>query len=242
MSTRFLLILLAATAVPAHADVYRCVGADGSTTFSQTPCSDTAERISVGSKKTASGPADCAFADKFVRSTSSLMRQGLKKDELIDHYGGAAAFDTGATKIVNYVYMYQATRGMSHDRVAELAMAQCESGAFAGVSCETLPKPYTDAGGGCGESFSRSMAEQKIDVWAIRGAEARERTQAAADLRAEQSRKMQADIAKQRRIQQCQQQIETQIGQIEARIYAGADPNGQRRELKRLRAKMQNCR
>ena len=64
---------------------------------------------------------------------------------------------------------------------------------------------------------------------------------AAADLRKQQIEKMRADREKQRRIQQCRQKIQTGISQIEARIFAGADPNGQRRELKRLRARMQKC-
>lgn len=239
---RILLVLLAAAANPASADVYRCVAADGSTTFSQTPCSADAERVAVSSNRPDSGSADCAFADKFIRSTSRLMRQGLRKEELYEQYGGQQAFGTGAKKIVNYVYMYGDTRGMSQDRIAELAGAQCASGAFGAVNCETLPAAYVESGGGCGESFSAFDADRHVDVWAIRRAEADERTRAAAELRAEQSEKMLANIEKQRRIDQCRQKYQTEINRIETRIFAGADPNGERLELKRLRKKMQQCR
>lgn len=164
--TKRLLLLFAATACPAHADVYRCVDADGATTFSQTPCSQTAERISVKS-----GPA--ASAEE--------------------------------------------------------------------PNCEPLPEANGILEGGCRETSSAATAKPKVNAFGTRNDAERERVQAAADKRKKQIEKMQADREKQRRIQQCRQKIQSEINQIEMRIFAGADPNGQRRELKRLRARMQKC-
>ena len=75
-----------------------------------------------------------------------------------------------------------------------------------------------------------------------RRAEADERVRVAAERRAEQGERMMANIEKQRRVDQCRQNYQTEISRIEMRIFAGADPNGERLELKRLRKKMQQCR
>lgn len=236
-----LLLALLIFAMPVHAAVFRCVGADGTTTYSQTPCSTSAEKIVVDRSPGANGTADCAFAEKFIRSTSRLMRQGVNKDQLFNQLGGPSAFDAGATKIVHYVYQYQDTQNMSQDRITELAVAKCNAGSFGGVNCESLPKSYTDAGGGCGESFSAHRAEFSVDVSAIRQAEADERRQASAELRKKQSEEMQKYYADMERGTQCRQKIQAKISQVEARIYAGADPHGQRSELESLRTKLGKC-
>ena len=236
-----LLLASLALAMPVHADVYRCIGADGASTYSQTPCSTSAEKVAVSSNAAATGTADCAFAENFIRSTSRLMRQGVDKDRLFAQFGGPDAFDDGATKIVNYVYQYRNTRSMSQDRIAELAVSQCNTGAFGGVNCDSLPKSYTDSGGGCDESFSAHSADYSVDVFAIHRAEAEERQQATAELRKKQAEEIRKSYADLERGTQCRQKIEQQIFQIESRIYAGADPNGYRLELKRLRAKLVEC-
>ena len=227
--------------MPVHADVYRCIGADGATTYSQTPCSTSAEKVAVGSNAASTDTADCAFAEHFIRSTSRWMRQGVDKDRLFDQFGGLDAFDSGATKIVNYVYQYQDTRSMTQDRIAELAVAQCKAGAFGGVNCESLPASYTESGGGCGESFSANSADYSVDVFAVHRAEADERAQAAAELNKKQTAELQKHYADVERGTQCRQKIEQQIFDIETRIHAGADPNGYRLQLKRLRAKLGEC-
>ena len=236
-----LLLAFLALVMPVHADVYRCIGADGATVYSQTPCSTSAEKVSIRSNAVSTGTADCAFAENFIRSTSRLMRQGVDKDRLFDQFGGPDAFDAGATKIVHYVYQYRDTRSMAQNRIAELAVSQCKTGTFGGVNCESLPKSYTESGGGCGESFSAHRADYNVDVFAIHQAEAEERQQARAELNKKQAEELQKHYADLERGTQCRQKIEQQIFQIESRIYAGADPNGHRLELKRLRAKLDAC-
>ena len=164
---RLLPLVFVAMALPAHAEVYRCVNPDGSTTFSQTPCSESAERVTIDSRPAAKS----------------------------------------------------SKRG-----------------------CEALPEANSVLEDGCSETSSAVRAEPKVNVLGARDTADQERVQAAADKRKEQIEKMQADQKKRRRIQQCRQKIQSEISQIEARIYAGADPNGKRRELQRLRKKMQQCR
>lgn len=236
-----LLLASLAIAMPAYADVYRCVGADGATTFSQTPCSDSAEKVAVSSSPAATETADCAIAETFARSTSRLMRQNVDKDRLFAQFGGTDAFDDGSTRIVNYVYQYQDTQSMSQDRIVELAVAQCRAGAFGGVSCETLPTAYTESGGGCDGSFSASSADYSVDVFAIHRAQAEERQQASNELYRRQVEALSESYAKLERGTQCRQKIDQKIARIDAAIYAGSDPNGHRLELKRLRAEQAKC-
>ena len=236
-----LLLTCLVLVTPVHADVYRCVGTDGATTFSQTPCSTSAEKVAVGTKAASTGTADCAFAENFVRLTSRLMRQGVDKDRMFEQFGGPDAFDDSATKIVNYVYQYQNTRSMSQDRIAELAAAQCKTGTFGGVNCETLPKAYTDSGGGCDGKFYAQTADYSVDVFAIHRAEAEERQQAVAELNRKQAEELRRHYADLDRGTECRQKIQQQIFSIESRIHAGADPNGHRLELKRLRAQLGKC-
>ena len=169
------------------------------------------------------------------------MRQGVDKNRLFDQFGGPDDFDAGATKIVHYVYQYQDSASITHDRIAELAVSRCKTGAFGGVNCESLPESYTESGGGCGDSFSSRRADSSVDVFAIHRAEAKERQQATIELNRKQAKERQKYYADVERGTKCRQKIEQKIAQIEARIYAGADPHGQRSELEKLRAKLGKC-
>lgn len=239
------LFLLAAVLAASTADaaVYRCTAADGSTTFSQTPCSESAERISVDSAQPAGATTgDCSVADPFARAVANLMRQGLSKDETIAEFGGPSALQSGAGRLVNYVYIYQHSRNMTKDRMVTLAMAQCESGSLGNLSCEALPVSYTNAGGGCDGEFSAWDAEPRVDVFARNRSRSEARAREAAELQAEQSDKLQQEYARRERVRQCRDAIQHKINDIEIRIQAGADPNGHRLALKRLREDQQSCR
>ena len=130
---------------------------------------------------------------------------------------------------------------MSQDRIAELAVAQCRAGTFGGVSCESLPASYIESGGGCGESFSANRADYSVDVFAIHRAKAEERQQASAELNKRQAEELRKNYADVERGTLCRQKIEQQIFDIESRIHTGADPNGHRLQLKRLRVKLADC-
>lgn len=240
---RFLLPALMLAAATASADVYRCTGPDGSTTFSQTPCSQSAERVAVESARPAARTSvDCRVAEPFARAVAKLMRQGLSKDETIAEFGGPQALRPGAERLVDYVYLYRDSRGMTQDRMVALTMAQCESGSLGDVSCAALPSGYTDAGGGCGGEFSAYDAEPQVDVFARNRARSEVRTREAAALQAEQSAKLQEDYARRERVRQCREKIQHEINLVEIQIQAGADPNSHRRTLQRLRADQKACR
>lgn len=239
---RSFLVAAALTAATAHADVYRCIDADGSTTFSQTPCSESAERVPVDTVQPAgSSTGDCRVAEPFARAVAKLMRQGLSKDETIAEFGGQDAMQSGAGRLVNYVYLYHDSRGMTQDRMVALTMAQCASGSLGDVSCEALPASYTGAGGGCDGEFSARDAEPQVDVFARNRQRSEARTREAAELMSAQSAQMQADYARRERSRKCRAAVQQKINLIEISIQAGADPNGHRLALKRLRDEQRKC-
>ena len=232
-----LLILFAS----AHADVYRCVGTDGATTFSQTPCSATAEIVAISSNRASAGTADCDFAENFARTASRLMREGVDKDRLFEQFGGPEAFDNGATKMVHYVYQYRDNQSMSQDRIAELAIAQCNTGTFGAVSCESLPKAYTKSGGGCSGSFSARRAYYDVDTFAIHREKAAERQREQAELSRKQAEERRKYYADQKRIAKCRKNLEQELARIEVQMQASSDPRRYRSKRERLRAKLAKC-
>lgn len=239
---RLLPVAMLLAAATAGADVYRCTAADGSTTFSQTPSSASAERVAVDAAPSAgTGSGDCRVAEPFARAVAKLMRQGLSRDETVAEFGGPGALQSGAGRLVDYVYLYRDSRGMTQDRMVTLTMAQCASGSLGDVSCEALPASYTDAGGGCDGEFSAWDAEPRVDVFARNRARSEARAREVAELRAAQSAKMQADYALRERSRKCRDAIQQKINRIEISIQAGADPNGHRLALKRLRDEQRKC-
>lgn len=234
-----LLVLLVAAS--ASADVYRCTDASGSVTFSQTPCAGGAERVNLDATKSKAA-TECRYAEHFSRAIGSLMRKGVEKDDALKEFGGADDFSRGALRLVNYVYQYRSTRSMSVDRIVTLTSTQCETGTLGDVSCEALPEAYTKAGGGCGGGFSAERAAPQASVFGLdHAARAEKQRESMARTRAQSDRMMQ-QIEDQRRIDACRAKLQQRVSEIETLIYAGADPNGHRLELQRLRKKQSECR
>ena len=57
-----------------------------------------------------------------------------------------------------------------------------------------------------------------------------------------QSDRMMQQYEDQRRIDACRAKLQERVNEIETLIYAGADPNGHRLELQRLRKRQSECR
>lgn len=114
-------------------------------------------------------------------------------------------------------------------------------GNFGNLSCETLPAGYTDAGGGCGDSFSAQRGYYDADVFAVQ----RERDEARRQERAKRM-KEQAERNRKRssaldRGDQCAEPIRRKIAEIQMRMAAGSDPNGHSVTLQRLEKKLSEC-
>ena len=238
---RFACLVVLLAGASASADVYRCTDASGSLTFSQTPCAGGAERVNLDATKSKSA-TECRYAEPFARAIGSMMRRGMEKDDAMEEFGGADEFSRGALRLVNYVYQYRNTSSMSVDRIVTLTSTQCETGTLGDVSCSALPEAYTKAGGGCGGGFSAERAAPQASVFGLNHAARAEKQRESAARTAAQGEKMMQQYEDQRRIDACRANIDQRIAEIETLIYAGADPNGHRLELQRLRKKRSECR
>ena len=240
---RFIGLLLLLAGAQATADVYRCTGEDGSVTFSQTPCSNAAERVSVetGTSSTATSK-NCRHAGHFSDAVARLMRLGMEKPDLLDEFGGADKSSRDSMRLVNYVYQFKSHQSMSRERIVSLTTSQCETGTLGDVSCRALPEKYTSAGGGCSERFSPSgAAPQAYSLGANNAARAKRDREAQAKA-AEQARKMTAQIEERRRIDACRAPYQTRLNEIQLLMSMSSDPRRYRLEQQRLQKKMGECR
>lgn len=134
----------------ADAGVYKCVDADGSITYAQTPCPD---QVSTTVRTTTSNrddePLDCEHANRFALSVARSMKNGSASSDTYMKYGGVDAMSKAAVNIVSYVHSFQHSDDISADRIAALSGNRCQARAFGAVSCESLPVRFTDSIGGC---------------------------------------------------------------------------------------------
>ncbi|MDJ0759598.1 MAG: DUF4124 domain-containing protein [Woeseiaceae bacterium] len=240
---RIVSLLLVLAGAQATADVYRCTGEDGSVTFSQTPCSNAAELVSVetGTSATATSK-NCKHAGHFSDAVARLMRQGMDKSDLLDQFGGADAFSRDSMRLVNYVYQFKSAQSMSRERIVSLTTTQCEAGTLGNVGCSALPEKYTQAGGGCSSRFSPGTAAPQAFTFGAANAARAKRDREMHEKTAEQGRKMAEQREKDRRIDACRAEFQTRIDQIQAQMRMGSDPSRHRVELQRLQRKMGECR
>jgi hypothetical protein len=114
----FLAALLGACVLPASAQkMYRCPGAGGSTTFSDTPCADTAQEINV---KPASGTAKVANTSN---ATSSKLADRDQRSKEIE----AAALSSYCRRTYQqYRGLAETRSGMDANHPTAKAWASCE--------------------------------------------------------------------------------------------------------------------
>lgn len=143
-------LFLLGTAPDLHAAVYKCVDADGSITYAQTPCPDqvTTTVHTAPSSSGEDGPG-CEFAQRFALSVARSMKSGNASSDTYMKYGGVDAMSKAAVNIVSYVHSFQHSSDIAVDRIAALAGNKCKARSFGEVSCKSLPSSYTDSFGGC---------------------------------------------------------------------------------------------
>lgn len=231
----------------AHADVYKCVGADGAVTFSQTPCPGEDVSIISRSVSTHSGDdTDCTHASRFALATAKTMRDGASSAELFSRYGGLDSLSKGTINIINYVYGYRANKDVSVERVAALTQAKCRARSLGDVSCGALPFTYTEQLGGCDatskEAEATSVASEQFaaPLPALREAEEAQRASSDAQLSFDVASKARAEQQR----QQCRHSTQRSIDNINAQMRGGySSEQGERYRvrLRELREQLRDC-
>ncbi len=233
-----LLLVLAVSPADVPAQVFKCKEADGTLTFSQTPCSsDTEPEIAAAPDEVAEELPDCSHARDFAFETARSMHGGISSAEVFQAYGGVDALSKGAIGIVNYVYSFRMNEQVSAERIAGLTATRCQAQVFDDVSCETLPRQFTKRAGGCdveSESSSPQTAlaaeENEMPV----GSPATERVAGAE----------QNSTADEAVVAQCKKRYRDQIDAIDAEMrrgYSSEQGEAYREQLRGLTRKLRAC-
>lgn len=139
---------------PVQAAVYKCVAADGSTTYNDTPCAaeDTIHRLSKTARKIDS--LDCRIARNFAVDAVARMRQEDTPENVYDAYGGTQQISEGARQLINHVFSFSANQQLSSKRIVELTVGRCESKLLGDAmdDCLSYPREFISRSGGCIEA------------------------------------------------------------------------------------------
>lgn len=239
LSALFLLAISADTG----AGVYKCVDADGSITYAQTPCPDqVTTTVHTASSNRGDEPLDCEHANRFALSVARSMKNGSASSDTYMKYGGVDAMSKSAVNIVSYVHSFQHSNDITADRIAALSGNRCQARAFGAVSCESLPVSFTDSIGGC-DSDEDSDAEPVANATAAATANSSDLGAGRAVTTASSSN--QAAIARdEERRATCIESRKTEIERINNSMrggYTSAQGETYRKRLRELRTAINDC-
>lgn len=156
--------LLLGVLTTADAGVYKCVAADGSLTYSQTPCPGQKTTTVATMKSTTDDALDCRHAGQFALSVARSMKRGRGSADMFAQYGGIEGLSKSAVNIINYVYLFQHSSDLSADRIAALSGKKCKARAFGDANCESMPFAYVEQIGGCDDDAEADGEEQQQAV------------------------------------------------------------------------------
>ena len=241
-------LLLALSVSPAElpAQVFKCKEADGTLTYSQTPCA-TEDAAAVKVSTAATEPPDCSYANKFAFATARTMQGGMSSAEIFRGYGGVDAMSNSSLGIINYVYSFRTASDVSAERIAGLAQAKCEARNFGDVNCEALPPTFVEGLGGCDAEDGAGSTEAPTSAAALgmaSGAQANANGSRAAKSAPSTSRSVVGSDRSKELTEQCKQRYRDQIDAIDAQMrqgYTSDQGEAYRQRLRGLTEKLRAC-
>lgn len=136
---------------PVEAAFYKCVAADGSTTYNDAPCAadESTHRLSKNAREVAR--LDCRIAHNFAFDALARMRQGDSTQDVFLAYGGTNKLSEDARKLINFVYSVGNNKLTSAQRIVELTTERCEAGLLGEKldQCESFPEEFIQRFGNC---------------------------------------------------------------------------------------------
>lgn len=234
------LLVLCVHSVELQAQVYKCKEADGTLTYSQTPCSKE-KPVIVQATESNDNSVDCSYADKFAVSTARMMRSGLASDEVFNRYGGLDALSRGSIGVINYVYSFRTNIDVTPERIAGLTQAKCKARGFGDVSCDDLPDSFTEGLGGCDadENGETSPSVSTIESTVALGQE-----QSAVTASTGRVSRPPTGTTGKELTEQCKKKYRDEIDAIDAKMRSGySSQQGERyrEQLRALTEKLRAC-
>lgn len=229
-------------AAEAQAEIFKCKEADGTLTFSQTPCSKEAP-VTV---KTSAGDAselNCSYANKFAFATARTMQSGVPSDEVFNRYGGLDTLSKGSIGVINYVYSFRTNDKVSAERIAGLSQAKCKAKSFGDVSCDALPLSFTETLGGCDVEGVEEISEERTAQVATTMSSLNKRTSAEVTSATAAQRPATATNDKEA-VERCKKKYRDQIDAIDAEMrsgYTSQQGEAYRQRLRGLTEKLRAC-
>ena len=139
---------------PLHAEFYKCISANGDTTYNDAPC-QADQSIHVLTKYARELPVlDCRVARNFAFDIVARMRQGDSAQAVFSAYGGAESLTEDALGLINNVYSFSTSRNQSVQKIVELTVERCQSGVLGKKldQCGAYPEQFIERSGGCTEA------------------------------------------------------------------------------------------
>ena len=236
-------LILTSFLTTANAGVYKCVGPDGSLTYSQTPCpGQKTTEVRTSSASPSADSLDCRHAGQFAFSVAQSMKRGRGSADIFDQYGGLEGMSKSAVNIVNYVYMYQHSSDLSADRIAALSGNKCKARAFGDASCEALPLRFIESIGGCDDDEDDEDDAQQAAAANVNNAQLQSATVAPATTA--ESSGLTRPGPEQDRSGDCKERLQKQIDNINSSMRSGySSQQGERyrERLRSLREQMSDC-
>ena len=216
------------------ADVHRCSDADGNIMYSQTPCdAQGSANVNMAGFSSQSTELDCSYANLFALSTARRMRVGTGPTELFNLYGGIDELSKGALGVINYVYSFLTSSGVSVEQIATLTEAKCQAQSLGIVNCTALPSTYTDTIGGC------AVVDEGRAVSARQERPAGQAAPTSNVVRAQTKPEQTNEFT-----EQCQKWYRDSIDQIDAQMqhdYSAEEGEFYRKELRELTQRLREC-
>lgn len=235
------LLMLAVSPVELSAQVFKCKEADGTLTYSQTPCSkDPEPEVAAAPAEEPAEPLDCNHAHTFAFEAARSMQSGITSAELFQAFGGIDSLSRGAIGIVNYVYSFRTTDQVSAERIASLTEVKCQAQALGDVSCESLPQQFTKRFGGC-DAAEESAALQAAHSAQESGTPDNPATPTQAATAVGQPVSTAPDT---QAVEQCKKRYRDQIDEIDAEMrrgYSSEQGEAYRERLRGLTQKLRAC-
>ncbi len=150
------------TPTPVEAKIYKCVAADGSTSYTQRPCATSEKTSKVLEGRSTREKFDCRVARSFSTHVAVQMKSGRTADDMFSEYGGLNAISPTSVSVINYVFSHKTNTDTSVNRISALSGARCESGSYSrNIECQDFPPSFITDMGGCSVVKGESSRQQE---------------------------------------------------------------------------------
>lgn len=150
-----------------QAAIFKCVDANGATSYNQTPCPTETQTQKViaksGSSSNAKSATDCRIANNFARRVATQMIAGTPSGTVFDSYGGIDSIPRTSVGVISYVYTHNGNQDNNIERITSLSAARCSAGSYGAVSCDDFPHSFIAEFGGCEMATKKMMPQASAE-------------------------------------------------------------------------------